>query len=63
MSLSVLDIQGREVWRAATRRYAVGRWTMSWDGRTTRGPAGTGVYLARVRVGGREFLRRIALIR
>ena len=62
VSLSVLDIQGREVWSAPTQRYGAGHWPLAWDGRTPNGSASPGVYLARVRVGGQMFLRRIAVI-
>jgi O-glycosyl hydrolase len=62
VSLSVIDIQGREVWSAPARRYAPGVWPLSWNGRTREGAASPGIYLARVRVGDRELLRRIAVI-
>ena len=63
VSLSVLDIQGREVWRAPAQTYTAGRWSMSWDGRSTRGPVNTGVYLAQIHVGNKVFLRRFAVVR
>jgi hypothetical protein len=59
VSLTVLDIQGREVWSAPVQHYGAGHWSLSWDGRT----APMGVYLARVRVGAQRFLRRIAIVR
>jgi hypothetical protein len=63
VSVSVLDVQGREIWKLPARTYGAGRWALNWDGRTPRGPVSAGVYLARVRVGGETFLRRIAVIR
>ncbi len=63
VSLSVIDVQGREVWSIPTQRLFAGRWPLAWDGRTSRGPAGPGVYLAHVRVGSQSFLRRIAVVR
>ena len=63
VELQVLDVQGRDVYREATRRFAAGRWALVWDGRSRGAPAAPGLYLARVRVGGTTFIRRIALIR
>jgi hypothetical protein len=63
VSLSVIDIQGREVWRAPARRYGPGTRSLEWDGRSGHGPVGSGVYLARVHAGDRTFLRRFAIIR
>ncbi len=64
VSFEVLDVQGRVVATASDRHYPAGRWTLRWNGRDAGGaPAAPGLYLARVRTGGREFVRRIALIR
>jgi glucose/arabinose dehydrogenase len=63
VEVQVLDLQGREVYHAARRRYPAGRWTLAWDGRASGAQAAPGLYLARVRVGGTAFTRRIALIR
>jgi PKD domain-containing protein len=63
VSLSVLDIQGREVWRTPAEHYTAGRWSVSWDGRSNRGPVKTGVYLANIQVGEKVFLRRFAIVR
>jgi hypothetical protein len=63
VSLSILDIQGREVWSAPVQHYGAGNWPLAWDGRTPNGSAHPGVYLARVRVDGQMFLRRIAVVR
>jgi flagellar hook assembly protein FlgD len=63
VSLSVLDIQGREVWRTPAEHYTAGRWSVSWDGRGNRGPVKTGVYLANIQVGEKVFLRRFAIVR
>src|SRR5207247_3355373 len=60
VALSILDVQGREVWGAPAQRYNAGRWSLAWDGRTARGTTDPGVYFARVRVGALQFLRRIA---
>jgi flagellar hook assembly protein FlgD len=63
VSLSVVDIQGREVWRVPIEHYTAGRWSLSWDGRSNRGPVKTGVYLAQVHVGEKALLRRFAIVR
>jgi len=63
VELSVLDVQGREVWREPARRLEPGRWPLAWDGVTTRGTAPAGVYFARVRAGDVMLLRRVAIVR
>jgi hypothetical protein len=63
VAMRVLDVQGRVVWQEATRHYDAGRWRLSWNGRTAGGPAQPGIYLLRVDVGGRSFIRRAAVIR
>jgi hypothetical protein len=63
VSLSVLDIQGREVWRTPTRQYGPGTRSLGWDGRSGQGPVRSGIYLARVRAGEQILLRRFAIIR
>ncbi len=62
VSLTVLDVQGRDVWHSGTRRYAAGRASLTWDGRSANGPLRSGVYLARVRVGREAYIRRFAVI-
>jgi len=63
VEMSVLDVQGREVWREPARRFEPGRWPLAWDGSTARGAAPAGVYFARVRAGDATFLRRVAIVR
>jgi len=63
VDFAVFDIQGRQVWGAESRAYGAGRWMLRWDGMTARGHAGSGVYLARVRVNGETMLRRFAIVR
>ena len=63
VSMSVFDLQGREVYRASTEVRAAGRWNLSWSGRGPSGaPARAGLYLARVQAGDRTFTRRFVLI-
>ncbi|HYM79932.1 MAG TPA: PQQ-dependent sugar dehydrogenase [Candidatus Limnocylindria bacterium] len=64
VSFTVLDVQGRQAWAEPEREMTAGRWTLRWSGQGMSGarmPAG--VYLARVMVDGRPYLRRIALVR
>jgi len=63
VGMSVVDVQGREVWSAPARRYGAGRWALGWDGRTRGGSASDGIYFVRVRVGEQQFQRRIAIVR
>jgi hypothetical protein len=63
VSLAVYDAQGRRIWTDAGRDRA-GRWSIEWPGRNTAGgPVPAGLYLARVRVGGQAWIRRVAVIR
>jgi hypothetical protein len=64
VQLAIFDVQGREVWRASPRSYSAGSFPLTWSGRGAfGGRAGTGLYFARVRVAGREFIRRVAIVR
>jgi len=63
VSFQILDIQGREVLNQTPRTMGAGRWSLHWDGRIGGAPAPPGLYLARVRVGGRVMIRRLALLR
>jgi hypothetical protein len=63
VALSILDVQGREVWRAPAVRRGQGRQALAWDGRSASGPVRSGVYLGCVRVGQRSFTRRFAIVR
>lgn len=61
-SMRVLDLQGREVWRAPAREFGAGRWTLHWDGRSHGRPAAAGLYLVEVRAGGGTWRRRAVLV-
>jgi hypothetical protein len=64
VSVAVLDVLGRRIWSAPERAYEAGRWTIGWDGRTSAGAeAPAGIYSARVVVGERVMVRRIARLR
>ena len=58
-----LDVQGREIWRGATRTLPAGRTRLAWDGSARGGPARPGLYLARVRVAGVTMVRRFVVLR
>ena len=64
VEFTVFDVQGRQVWTQPERAFEAGRWRLEWSGRTRGGHrAASGLYLARVQVGGRSMYRRFALIR
>jgi hypothetical protein len=64
VSVSVHDLLGRRVWSEPEREYESGRWTLRWDGRTSAGgQAPTGLYMARVTIDGRPWVRRILRLR
>lgn len=56
VSLRVLDVAGREVWRESQHRPA-GRHTLRWSG-----AAPAGLYLARVQAGDATFTRRVVRV-
>lgn len=63
VAFDVLDLAGRSIWSEAGHAMGAGRWTLGWSGRTAGGSrAGAGMYLARVRVDGRELVRRFVLL-
>ena len=64
VAFDVLDIQGRVVWREGERTRGAGLWPLRWDGRDGSGLAAhPGLYLARLRVDGRVYVRRFAVLR
>jgi len=64
VSFAVYDLQGRQVWSAPSREHGAGSFTLEWEGRTHGGAAtGAGVFLARVRVDGETFTRRLVRVR
>ncbi|HKQ57364.1 MAG TPA: PQQ-dependent sugar dehydrogenase [Candidatus Eisenbacteria bacterium] len=63
VTFSVHDLQGRRVWGGAERRYEAGRWVLDWAGGQEGGArVPSGVYLARISVDGRTFVRRISRV-
>jgi hypothetical protein len=58
------DVHGRRVATLAAATFAPGRHGLYWDGRDATGrPAGSGVYLLRLRSGGVVLTRRAVLVR
>ena len=64
VEFSVHDLQGRRIWGQAPREYPPGEPVLTWEGgRDAGGEAPPGIYLARVRVEGRMFVRPISRLR
>jgi hypothetical protein len=63
VQVRVFDVNGRAVAGIAHSRFAAGRHRLTWDGRTSDGPAAPGVYLVQVRAGGIASARRVVLAR
>jgi hypothetical protein len=64
VEFEVLDPMGRRVWADVPRDLDAGRWSLAWPGSDRSGRAvGAGLYLARVTVGGRSFVRRVGVLR
>ncbi len=62
--LDVLDVSGRRVRRLASGPHAPGPHEVTWDGTDGSGRAvPAGVYLARLRAGGRTFVHRVVRAR
>ena len=62
--MSIFDLAGREVWHAPASDLSAGRHELFWAGiRSTGEGVSTGVYLARIVVGPRVFVRRVAVVR
>lgn len=62
VSVSVYDVSGRRLARVADRAFPQGRHLLAWDGRGDDGArVAPGLYFVRVRAGGAEVARRVAL--
>lgn len=62
--LDVYDVAGRLVARLVDRPLAPGAHRVVWNGRDARGrPVAAGVYLARLRIAGESFARKLVLVR
>jgi hypothetical protein len=59
----VWDLAGRRVAELAHRAFPPGGHVLEWDGRTTGGRAGAGVYLVTVEAGGRILSRKVTLLK
>jgi hypothetical protein len=64
VSLEILDLRGRLVRTLRTGRLGAGEHGVVWNGRDASGaPAGSGLYLVRLRSAGREAVAKVALTR
>jgi hypothetical protein len=63
VSLTILDVQGREVAVLAKGSAPAGWHTATWNGQAERGRAAAGLYFARLRVGDRSLIERFVLTR
>ncbi|MBI1796658.1 MAG: PQQ-dependent sugar dehydrogenase [Candidatus Eisenbacteria bacterium] len=64
VTVTVHDLLGRRVASQSERVFGAGRWTLGWDGRNDSGAeAPNGIYLARITVNGRSWVRRVMHLR
>ena len=64
VELAMYDMRGQQVTTLARGQYAAGTHAFVWEGRTPRGSElASGVYLCRLRAGGREQTRKLLLLR
>jgi hypothetical protein len=60
--LRVADVQGREVRTLAAGRFAPGRHTVTWDGRSGEGRVPAGLYFVWLQTPERSFVQRVAIL-
>ena len=64
VSLQIYDVAGRLIAGHRDSPPAAGVYTWRWDGTDRRGnPVAPGIYFYRLEAGGREYTRRLAIIR
>jgi hypothetical protein len=63
VQLFVYDVAGRQVARLVDSKYPLGRHQIVWNCRSGERAIATGVYFVRFSSGGRNFVRRVVLIR
>ena len=63
LSLSVVDIQGREVAKLIDGVYRPGRYQVTWNAKLARGEVPAGLYFIRYRTPGKDMVRRLILAR
>jgi hypothetical protein len=64
VSLAVFDIQGQKVRTLVDEHRPPGVYQVTWEGRDQSGrPVAAGLYLGRLRAGGREEVRRMLLVK
>jgi flagellar hook assembly protein FlgD len=64
VDLRVIDVSGRVVATLDVGHRAAGYYQATWSGQGGRGQAlGAGIYFVRLRVGDREFERKVVLLK
>jgi hypothetical protein len=61
VKLSIVDLQGRELRRLASGAFAAGRYTFTWDGRTSGARAPAGLYFVRCETPSRVLVQRLVV--
>jgi hypothetical protein len=61
--ISIVDLHGREVAILQDNSFGPGRYEVSWDGMTSRGPAPMGVYFVRAEGSGKVLTERLVVAR
>ena len=62
VSLRLFDMQGRSVATVVEGVFGAGRHQAPWDGNISGAPAKAGLYYARLEVGGRSYVKRLAVV-
>ena len=64
VTIRIFDISGRVVRSLANGRFPSGQYQISWDGRQADGSRlGSGVYFARLEIGGSTFVQKITMLK
>ncbi len=64
VELAIYDLLGRRVRTLVNQKQAAGRYSVSWDGRNSRGEAvAAGIYLYRLKTNEKVQIRRMVLLR
>jgi hypothetical protein len=61
--LELLDLQGRVVETLLDENLAAGEHLVQWSPAHAKGPIGSGVYVARLKIGGKRITRRLIVIK
>ena len=63
VSLSVYDVNGREVVVLVDGTHRAGRYQVTWDGRGRQGNVRAGIYFVRYHGPGVEIVKRLAMLK